>query len=124
MPNPTDPTDQTQRKKQAGFATASDLFSQFQANDTGGYITQEFQDFGLRLAHELNDLSHKSLYIKLAKEEKRGVLERALSFVKDSQAKSKARLFMWKLKQLKLEANQSEAEEGAKTPAPEQQSLL
>lgn len=65
------------------------------------YLKYEFQDFGLRLAEELKDLKHKSLYIKLAKEVKREVLEEALNFIKGSRAKNKARLFMWKLKQLR-----------------------
>jgi len=65
------------------------------------YITREFQDYGYRLAESLNDLEHKSLYIKLAKEEKRDLLQKAWDFVKDSRAKSRAKLFMWKLKQLR-----------------------
>jgi len=67
------------------------------------YAKYEFQNFGLRLAKELNDTSHKSLYIKLAKEEKRILLEEALDFVKESRAKSKPKLFMWKIKQLRIE---------------------
>lgn len=90
-------------KKNIGFAQMGDLFSNYQIEDKGGYISREFQDYGYRLAVELDDLKHKSLYIKLAKTEKRGLLERARSFVIDSNAKSKARLFMWKLKQLKQE---------------------
>ena len=66
------------------------------------YISREFQQYGYELAEELNDLKHKSLYIKLAKEESRGLLESARNFVKDAyNVKSKARLFMWKLKRLK-----------------------
>lgn len=87
-----------------GPQTLGDLFANYQLEDKGGYITQEFQDFGYRLAVELNDLKHKSLYIKMAKDVDRVLLERALGFVKDAaQAKSKARLFMWKVKQLKEE---------------------
>jgi hypothetical protein len=78
-----------------------DLFSQFKLEDKGGYITQEFQDYGYRLAVSLDDLAHKSLYIRMAKTVNRTILEHALSFVSDSQAKSKARLFMWKVKELK-----------------------
>ena len=97
-------------KKTQPFALASDLFAAYQLQDKGGYITQEFQDFGYRLAVELQDLSHKSLYIKMAKSVDRAILERALSFVADAaQAKSKARLFMWKVKQLKQEAKQLNA---------------
>lgn len=65
------------------------------------YITREFQKFGYDLAVALGDLKHKSLYIKLAKETPRAVLEKALSCVKGSRARSKARLFMWKLKALR-----------------------
>lgn len=90
-------------KKNRGFAQMGDLFSGYQIEDKGGYITQEFQDYGYRLAVELDDLKHKSLYIKLAKKEKRALLERARSFVIDSNARSKGKLFMWKLKQLKQE---------------------
>ena len=67
------------------------------------YITREFQHFGYRLAEGLDDLEHKSLYIKLAKEVDRQLLQKAWDFVKDSRAKSKGRLFMWKLKKLREE---------------------
>ena len=66
------------------------------------YISREFQDYGYRLAEELGDLKHKALYIKLAKETPRKMLEEARNFVKDaSQVKSPAKLFMWKLNELK-----------------------
>ncbi len=65
------------------------------------YISWEFQQYGYELAEELGDMGHKALYIKLAKETPRVILENARSFVKDSGARSKGRLFMWKLKQLK-----------------------
>jgi len=92
--------------KPVGFQSAKSLFTGYQLEDKGGYITREFQDYGYRLAVELNDLAHKSLYIKMAKDVDRAILEKALSFVADSQAKSKARLFMWKVKQLKEEAKE------------------
>lgn len=65
------------------------------------YISQEFQKYGYDLAMELGDPEHKALYIKMAKEVPRPILEKARYFVKDSRAKSKARLFMWKVKELK-----------------------
>lgn len=71
---------------------------------TDKFISREFQSFGIHLAESLDDYKHKSLYIKLAKTTHRSVLEKALSFVVDSNAKNKGALFMWKLKQLKLEA--------------------
>jgi hypothetical protein len=90
--------------KNKGFVKIGSLFDNYQVEDKGGYITQEFQDYGYRLAVGLNDLKHKSLYIKMAKTHKRAILDRALSFVQDANsARSKAKLFMWKVKQLKNE---------------------
>jgi len=68
---------------------------------TDKYISREFQDFGLHLADVLDDYKHKSLYIKLSKTVHRSILEQALSFVSDSNAKNKGALFMWKLKELR-----------------------
>lgn len=68
------------------------------------YVTRDFQQFGLELAEELGDMKHKALYIKLAKTTPTGLLDTAKNFVKDANnVKSKGRLFMWKLKQLKEE---------------------
>lgn len=65
------------------------------------YISREFQSYGIYLSEELGDYKHKSLYIRLAKTVPRAILEKALSFVKDANAKSKPKLFMWKMKKLK-----------------------
>ena len=65
------------------------------------YISREFQSYGIYLAEELGDYKHKALYIRLAKTVPRAILEKALSFVKDANAKNKGRLFMWKMKKLK-----------------------
>lgn len=70
------------------------------------YISREFQSFGIHLAEELDDYKHRSLYIKLAKTHHRSILEKALSFVSDSNADNKGALFMWKLKQLKTAPQQ------------------
>lgn len=64
------------------------------------YISREFQSFGIYLAEKLDDYRHRSLYIKLAKQIPRPVLERALQFVFDANARNKPALFMWKLKEL------------------------
>ena len=93
----------TKKKSPTGnFQTIGSLFTDYHLEDKGGYITQEFQDFGYRLAATLDDLAHKSLYMRLAKKEQRGVLEKALSFVVDApKVRNKAKLFMWKLKELR-----------------------
>jgi hypothetical protein len=66
------------------------------------YISREFQSFGIHLAEELDDYKHRGMYIKLAKTVHRSILEKALSFVSDSNARNKIGLFMWKLKELRL----------------------
>jgi hypothetical protein len=64
------------------------------------YISRDFQAFGIYLAEKLGEPRKKSLYIKLAKTIPRPVLEEALRFVVDSNARKKGALFMWKLKEL------------------------
>lgn len=82
----------------------ADILKKFDS-DEDKYISFEFQKYGYELAKELGDLKNKSLYIKLAKETSRGFLEAAKNFVKDAyQVKSRPKLFMWKLAQLKKEA--------------------
>ncbi len=85
------------------FSSTRDLLARFET-DKDKYISREFQKYGYELARELGDLKNKSLYIKLAKETPRGCIEAARNFVKDAyQVKSKPKLFMWKLSQLKNE---------------------
>jgi hypothetical protein len=84
-----------------GFSTVSDVLDKYKIEEDK-YISREFQQYGYDLAEELDDLAHKALYIKLAKSTPRGLLESARSFVKDAQnARSKGKLFMWKLAELK-----------------------
>jgi len=70
------------------------------------YVKNDFQAYGLELAQELDDWKNRSLYIRLAKNTDRKILEKARYFVKDQNPgsiKTPFKLFMWKLKQLKLE---------------------
>lgn len=84
------------------LTSIGDVLSKYKLDDTDKYVSREFQKYAYDLAEELGDLAHKSLYMKLAKETPRGLMESARSFVKDAQnARSKGRLFMWKLSQLK-----------------------
>lgn len=67
-------------------------------------ISREWQDYAYRLALELNDTAHTSLYMRLVKNTPRYLVEDAKNFVKDANdVKSKGKLFMWRLKQLKEE---------------------
>jgi hypothetical protein len=84
-----------------GMKSLRDILSEFDW-DQKKYISREFQDYGYRLAEELGDLEHKALYIKLAKQLPRPILEKARNFVKDaSNVRNPAKLFMWKLKELR-----------------------
>lgn len=87
-----------------GFLKLGDVLKKFQTDDTDKYVSREFQKYGFELAQSLGDMKHKSLYIKLAKETPRILMENAKSFVLDANsAKNKGSLFMWKLQQLKNE---------------------
>lgn len=82
------------------------ILKKYQVDDKNKYISREFQDYGYRLAEALDDVKQASLYIKLAKEMSRAWLEEAKNFVKDAKnVRSKPKLFMWKLKQIKGEKN-------------------
>ncbi len=71
----------------------------------------EYQAYGNRLAEEFGDTAHRALYIKLAKETDRSLLEQAREFVLASEkATTKGRLFMWKLTQLKKARKEAVAE--------------
>ena len=97
-------------KKKKGFSTISDVLGRVNLkDDTDKYISKEFQKYGYDLAQELGDTDHASLYIKLAKETPRGILETARGFIKDAEnVKSKPALFLWKMKKLKEENKKKE----------------
>ena len=79
-----------------------DILKKFEGRNDGKYISQEFQDYGYRLAVDLNDMDHKALYIRMANTLPRAMLESARSFVIDAtNVKNKGRLFMWKVGDLK-----------------------
>lgn len=86
--------------QQTAIPTIGDILQKFNPLEDK-YISREFQSYGIYLAETLGDYKHKSLYIRLAKTVPRAVLEKALSFVKDANARSKAKLFMWKMKKLR-----------------------
>lgn len=96
----------TAEKTQHNFESTQHLLERYQVVPVNKAISHEFQSFGCYLAETLGDLAHTSLYIRLAKRQSRAVLEQALRFVVDSQARNKAKLFMWKLQQLKLQQQQ------------------
>jgi hypothetical protein len=93
------------------FKSIKESFKKYQPKARNKYVNHEFQDFGLRLANELNDLPHKTLFLKMAKTIDRKILNQALSFVKDAPAKyNKAKLFMWKVKKIREEWKEKETQ--------------
>lgn len=73
-------------------------------------LSTEFQVYGVYLAESLDDTKHYSLYMKLAKDYDRSLLDEALTYTKAyTTAKSKAKIFMWRLSQLKKERQEKEA---------------
>jgi len=70
------------------------------------YVKNEYQAYGLELAEELGDWKNRAIYMRLAKNMDRQILEKARYFVKDQNPgaiKTPYKLFMWKLSQLKEE---------------------
>jgi hypothetical protein len=79
-----------------------DILSKYEVKKDGKYISREFQDYAYRLAVDLDDLAHTSLYMRLVKNTPRPLLEKARAFVVDApRVRSKGKLFMWKLSELK-----------------------
>ena len=85
---------------QQPIPTIGDILQKFNPLEDK-FISREFQSYGIYLAETLEDYKHKALYIRLAKTVPRAILEKALSFVKDANARSRAMLFMWKMAQLR-----------------------
>lgn len=102
------------KKKRKQLPTdLKDHFATYQQTliDRKKYVKNEFQAYGLQLAEELHDWKNRSLYIRLAKKEDRGLLEKARYFVKDQTPgtiETPYKLFMWKLKILRDEAKKKE----------------
>ncbi|OGY17467.1 MAG: hypothetical protein A2784_03600 [Candidatus Chisholmbacteria bacterium RIFCSPHIGHO2_01_FULL_48_12] len=89
-------------KRGGDWQRGGKLLAGYDLSKKGKYVTREWQDYGYRLAMELGDVKNKSLYMKLAKEVERGLLEQARVFVKDAtKVRSRAKLFMWALKKLR-----------------------
>lgn len=85
-----------------------EVLKQIQQNDSGKYLKHEWQLYAYNLANWLGDEKRMSMYMKLAKNEKREHLQSAWDFVKESNAKSRPRLFLWKLTQIKKQNSDKE----------------
>lgn len=79
------------------------------------YVSREFQTFAVHLSEKLGDTRRKGIYMRLAKTIPRAILEEALRFVIDSNARNKTALFMWKLKEMKAFEHAVKIEKTIKT---------
>ena len=83
-----------------------DQLSKFQQTLFGRqkYVKNEYQSYGLELAKELGDWKNRALYIRMAKNMDRKILEKARYFIKDQThgtIQTPYKLFMWKIKELR-----------------------
>ncbi len=111
-------------KKRGGLQLFAKILDELDLRRRQRYIKKEFQAYGLQLATELNDWPHRSLYIRLAKTVPRPLLEKARLFVRDQprqQVKNRARLFMWKLTQLRHQPGAKIAGKDNRQPLPRRQ---
>lgn len=79
------------------------ILAEIEEKDAGKYVKYEWQLYGYQLAKWLGDMERVSMYMKLAKTEDRKLLQTAWDFVKESNARSRSKLFMWKLGVLRKE---------------------
>ena len=95
-----------------GFKPIINILDRYDLDETKQKrISREFQDYAYRLAVELGDTAHTAIYMRMAKMLPRPLIEQARLFVLGAnKPTSKARLFMWKIKQLK-EEKKTEKEE-------------
>lgn len=94
----------------AGFKPMTSILDKYDLEETKQRrISREFQDYAYRLAVELDDTAHTAIYMRLAKNTPRALVEQARLFVLGANnPTSKGRLFMWKLKQLRDEKKAEE----------------
>ncbi len=83
------------------------LIEKYKQQEVNRHINTPEQLRALQLATALDDQKNKTIYLSLCKKLQPGLIEEAFSFVIDSQAESKAKLFMWKIKQLRLSWKQA-----------------
>lgn len=94
------------------FITAKELLqtkSSLTSDNKLRHPKNEFQAYAYKLAMDLNDLTHLKIYMRLAKNIERSLMEQAYGFVADSNTSEKGRLFLWKLKTLRREVEHKRA---------------
>lgn len=85
------------------LTTINILDPQAKMPDAKRHPANEFQAYAYKLANDLNDLQNLHIYMRLAKNVERSLMEKAYSFVSDSSTDQRGRLFLWKLKQIRTD---------------------
>jgi phospholipid N-methyltransferase len=67
------------------------------------HAAHEFQAFAYKIAADFNDLENLRIYLSVLKNCERLIVEKAYSFTIDSRSENKAKVFFWKIKQLRKE---------------------
>ncbi len=67
------------------------------------HAAHEFQAFAYKIAADFNDLENLRIYLSVLKNVERLIVEKAYSFSIDSTSENKAKVFFWKIKQLRKE---------------------
>lgn len=97
----------TREAKQLSYLNDAAVVAKYQKlRQKKKYMKHDHQQYGIFLAYRLNDPDHKTLYIKLARDIDRPLLEKCFQFAVDypnMENKNRGKLFMWKLKMLKAE---------------------
>ena len=85
-----------------GFSSMTNILDKYELDETKQKrISREWQDYAYRLAVALDDTAHTPIYMRVVRDTPRELVERAKSFVMDAGARSKGKMFMWKLRQIK-----------------------
>jgi hypothetical protein len=88
-----------------GFSSMTKILDKYEIDESKQKrISREWQDYAYRLAVALNDTAHTAIYMRVVKSTPRDQVEKAKNFVMDAGARSKGKMFMWKLKQVKEDA--------------------
>lgn len=87
---------------QTSLFSLSEVLKKREKVEANKFVSREFQDYGYRLACEMGEEKRKAMYIKMARDVDRKILERARSFVIDApNVNNKGRLFVWAVGKLK-----------------------
>lgn len=78
-------------------------FSGEESQKSKRHAAHEFQAFAYKIAADFKDIENLRIYLSVLKNCERIIVEKAYSFTIDSRSENKAKIFFWKIKQLRKE---------------------